>query len=390
MKTILGSLLLLVIVACTPVVPGPGLTPDRAAAYEHPSGVFSLELPPGWAVGDLSDGPQLLVTFAPPQAARVLLTAFVVHLGAPPDEAAFRGAMESYLRSPYNQSLSPVERAAMGDGSWRLTGVRHGHGESTPVNLFMQRDGAFFSALEAVVPDDPLTGALLETMLNSYRVNPAADWPVGAVEAVPQPAGTFILAGGNMAFSGLLTWTGEDGRLHVTGRVANRAPYPLDRIQVRAALYDSAGTVVAEGAGSTPVTVLLDGEYAPFEVAFDAGRPPAAVRLGLWAEAQPAVESLAAFYGPGAFDWDDRAEYDDAGQLHIRGTVWNVGSQTAHAVRAIITLFDAADQVAGYVTAGVGEGTLTAGASARFDAPVSRLGAEPTHYLVTVQGEIGP
>jgi hypothetical protein len=382
--------LLILLAACVPTVPVPAATPDLGAPYSHSSGVFSLRLPPSWSAGDLSVGPALLVTFAPPRADRVMLTVYVVRLGAPLDEGAFRTAMDAYLDAPYNESLTTLDRAAMGDGSWRVTGVRHQHGESLPVNVFMQRDGPFFSALEVVVPgNDPVTATLLERALNTYQVNAAAEWPVGVVEAIPPPPTGFILAGGNLAFSDLLTWTDEAGSFHVSGRLANRAPYPVDRVAVRATLYDAVGGVMAEQVGSTPVSVLLDGEFAPFQVQFDGRRPSAAVRLGLRAEAQQAADSLAAFYGPEFFDWEDRAEYDEAGQLHIRGTIWNLGAVTARRVQAIITIFDSSDLVAGYVALDIGDGVLDAGDSARFDAPIPPLGAEPARYLVTVQAERG-
>ncbi len=394
LKALLGGLGVVAwwLVGCSPALPGPATpTPALLQRYEHPGGVFSLQMPSSWLVADLSEGPGLLVSCTPPGAERVMLTVYVARLAATLDEAAFRQAMDAYLDATYNATLTVLERTAMGDGSWRVTGVRQAWDGSLPVNVFMQRDGPFFSALEVVVPpNDPASTALLSLVVNSYRVDETADWPVGVVEAVPQPAADLILAGGNLVFSGVRSWTDEVGRLHISGRLANRAPYPLEGIEVRATLYDSAGQAAAEQVGIPPALVLLDGEYTPFEVRFDGGRPPAAVRVGLRAMAERAVEGLRRYYGPQHFDWDDRAEYDDTGRLHIRGTVWNRGGEAAHNVQAIITFFDDADRVIGYVTAEPGEGPLAPGASTRFDVPVPRLGAEPARYLVSVQAETQP
>ncbi len=384
-------LVLLLLAACTPIPGEPAPTPDLGTLYTHPSGVLALRLPPSWSVGDLSQGAGLLVTFAPPRADRVMLTVFAVRLEAAPDESAFRAAMDAYLAAPVYQTLTIQDQAAMGDGSWRVTGLRRVQGQAIPVNVFMQRDGAFFSALEVVVPsNDPVTATLLERAINSYTVNADADWPVGSVADVPQPPENFILAGGNLAFSGLLTYADAEGHFHISGRLANRAPYAMTAVVVRGTLYDFMGAVLAEQVGHSPVTLLLDGEYAPFDIRFEGDRPSTAVRFGLRAEGQAAGGSLGGFYGPQFFDWEDRAEYDAAGQLHIRGTIWNLGEAEAGDLQAVITLFDAADRVAGYVMVDVGEGMLAAGDSARFDVPVPPLAGEPARYLLSVQGVAGP
>lgn len=386
-----GLLIAIALVGCSPVLSSPAPTPDLANRYIHPGGVFSLELPPSWSAGDLSEGPALLVMFAPPGGDRPLLTVYAVREDASLDEAAFREAMDTYLEAAYNDTLTVLDRAAMGDGSWRVTGIRHTRGEALPVNIFMQRDGAFFSALEVIVPrSDPSTMALLTVMVNSYRVNDAAEWPVGNVADVPQPPADLILTAGNLRFSGLFSWTDERGRFHVSGRLANRAPYPLQDITIGAALHDSSGRVVAEQVGAAPAAVLLDGEYTPFDVRFEEGRPSDAERLALRAGAQRADAALLDYYGPEFFEWEDRAEYDESGRLHIRGTVWNVGTETAHHVQVLVTLFDAADRVVGYAAADVEDGPLAPDASARFDVPAPPAGAEPARYLVTIQASRRP
>lgn len=385
-------LVLVILAACTPYPAVPVPTPDLGALYTHPGGVFSMRLPTSWSVSDLSEGAGLMMTFAPPRADRVMLTVCAVRLAAPLDDAAFRATMDAYLAAaPLDRALSVQDQAAMGDGSWRVTGLREMQDQLVPVNVFMQRDGAFFSVLEVVIPtNDPVTATLLERAINSYTVNPDASWPVGSVAALPQPPENFILAGGNLAFSGLLTYTDAEGHFHISGRIANRAPYAMTAVAVRGTLYDFMGTVLAEQIGSTPVTLLLDGEYAPFDIRFEGSRPSAAVRFGVRADGQVADSSQNAYYGPQFFDWEDRAEYDEAGQLHVRGTIWNLGEVEARNVQAVITLFDAADRVTGYVAVEVAEGSLAAGDSARFDAPVPPMGSEPARYLLSVQAVAGP
>ncbi len=366
----------------TPVAPiVSGLT--NLPEYVHPDGLFRLALPASWSAGDLGDGSAALVTFGP-SGSTPLLTVYAVNTGAALDEAAFQGAMEAYLAADYNAGLTVRDTSAMGDGSWRAAGVRQRGGVATPVNVFMQRDGAIFSALETAVPaGDAVQMALLTHIINSYRVDPAAAWPVGLAGQVPAVPPELILVAGNLTFSGLLTWQAPDGAWVVSGRVANRAPYALEQVTIRAALQDSLGQTLIESGGGVPVAVLPDGEYAPFTLRFDSGRPAAAFRLALAAEGRQATDALATYYGPEHFDWEDRAEYDSEGRLHILGTVWNVGDARALDVQALVTVFDPADRVAGTV-AQPAAATLDPGQSARFDAPVPVLGGDPAHYLVVM------
>ena len=378
---------LALLAACAPAGDA---VPEAPASrpYEHPSGVFGLELPPTWLVGDLSSGAVLTVTFAPPQSARPLLTVYAVRFESPLDDTAYGAAMGAYLRAPHNHSLDIIETEAMGDGSWRATAVRNAQGQARPVNIFMQRDGPYFSALEVSVPDnDAFSMALLALMTNSYRVNTAADWPVGTLTDIPAGDANLILAAGNLSFGGLLPWTDSDNRFHLTGLVANHAPYALQDVQVTARLLDGAGAVLQEQTAVVPVTVLLDGEQAPFEVAFSGGWPRLAGRYELQATGDPAGPALATFYGPAGFDWEDQAEYDEAGQLHIRGRVWHTGTVAVQDVQAVVTVYDGQDRVVGVVTHPVGEGSFAPGESWEFDVPLAALGGEPIRYQLVMIGQ---
>ncbi len=388
---VIGLVLVLVLTACGMESLQPATEPHPTRQYWHPSGVFTLPLPTSWLVGDLSDGAGLLVTFAPPGASQVQLTIYSVRLGETMDDSAFAAAIDTYLDAPHNDTLSTVERTAMGDGSWRVSGIRHVRNESHPVNVFLQRDGAFFSALEVVIPTyDDLTNAILEMAINGYEVNQEAGWPVGAVDAVPAMNENYMVSAGNLAFSGLATWVDGDGRFHVTGRIANHAPYPLEQVAVRATLYDFSGLVLGEQVSPVPGTVLLDGEYVPFDVRFDSGRPIAVTRFGLQAEAVQADASLRTFVGPGSFDWEDRAEYDDEGRLHIQGTVWNAGDAAVYNTTGVITVFDAQNQVIGYVIAEIAPGALGPGESMRFDTPLDEVGGNPARYLLALHARSQP
>lgn len=377
---------LIVLVGCAPAgdnVPAP----QASRPYTHPSGVFALDLPPTWLVGDLSSGPVLHVTFAPPDAPRPLLTVYAFRMETALDDDVFGATMGGFLRAPLNHTIDIIETTAMGDGSWRATAVRNIQGESLPVNIFMQRDGPVFSAIEVTVPgNDAFTMALLSLMTNSFSVDSTVEWPVATLVDLPGGDPNLVLAAGNLSFSSLLTWTDAGDTFHITGQVANRAPYALEAVVVTAQLLDGAGNVLEESSAAVPVDVLLDGELAPFDVQFGQGWPRVAVRYALTAEADPAGAILTTLYGPESFDWEDRAEYDEAGQLHIRGTVWNAGTLTTRDVQAVVTVFDGADRVAGVIAAPVGSGPLAPGESVRFDVPLATLGGDPIRYQLVVQG----
>lgn len=377
---------LLVLVGCGPARDVTSV-PQASRPYTHPSGVFSLDLPPTWLVGDLSSGPLLHVTFAPPDADRPLLTVYAFRLETTLDDDVFGATMGGFLRAPMNHEVDLIETTAMEDGSWRATAVRNIQGEALPVNIFMQRDGAVFSALEVTVPgNDAFNMALLSLMTNSYSVNPETEWPVGTLADLPGGETNLVLAAGNLSFDNLHTWTDNGDTFHITGQVANRAPYALERLTVTAQLLDGAGNVLEEAAAPVPVSVLLDGELAPFDVQFANGWPRVAVRYALTADADQAGAVLSTLYGPESFDWEDRAEYDEAGQLHIRGTVWNAGTVTTRDVQAVVTVFDGVDRVVGLIAAPVGDAPLAPGESMRFDVPLPALGGDPIRYQLVMQG----
>ena len=52
--------------------------PTGFVTYVHPSGVFTLDLPPEWVVNDTSDATALNVEFSPPNSPEPLISVYVV------------------------------------------------------------------------------------------------------------------------------------------------------------------------------------------------------------------------------------------------------------------------------------------------------------------------
>ena len=141
------------ILVATPVPPDANFV-----GYTHPSGVFSLRLPPDWIAGDLPDPNGVRVQFTSIEDSQAVtrLSVYVVNTGQPMTAEAFAQATNAYQppEDVAGYAWTEIERAAQRDGSRRITGVR-----TYPVlgprslNIFLQGDGAFFSALEADVTD---------------------------------------------------------------------------------------------------------------------------------------------------------------------------------------------------------------------------------------------
>ncbi|HLV36001.1 MAG TPA: hypothetical protein VKY59_12835, partial [Spirillospora sp.] len=100
----------------------PDLSPLR---YEHPSGVFAVTVPRHWPAFTQHATTLAAASFAPPGSPSPLVTLAVVNLGQPPDSSAFSDLINRYQREIRADALRYKEesRQAMGDGSWRMTGL---------------------------------------------------------------------------------------------------------------------------------------------------------------------------------------------------------------------------------------------------------------------------
>src|SRR5688572_30101936 len=129
--------------------------------YEHPTGVFSIRVPPDWIPDQLPDenGIRTQFTSVEGNERAVRLTIYVVNTGQPLTQEAFLQAVNDY-QPPNDLSGIPFTRLrdpeVMADGSVRLTGIRHYSmlGDRA-MNIFVQSSGSYFTALEADVTNIP-------------------------------------------------------------------------------------------------------------------------------------------------------------------------------------------------------------------------------------------
>lgn len=377
-----------VFVVATPLPPDAGFV-----SYAHPSGVFTLRVPPDWIAGELPDPNGVRVQFTALEGAQALtrLSVYVVNTGQPMTPEAFAQAVEGYA-PPQDLAAygwTELARTDQRDGSRRLTGIRvYPTLGPRSLNIFLQGDGAFFSALEVDVTDAPQEVLdTLATVVNTYRVNTAATLDVGVVQ---QAAAGVTSYSGVIGFNGYYTWTDRDGVFHITGEAVNTTPYPLEAVRLSGVLYDAQGRRLAEQSDILSVDVLRSGQGAPFDLRFEGGRPVNAVRYELNAAARDADYALRTYYGPENFTVaGDEAVYNAQGNLVVRGQLANTGLSAAEAVKVVVAIWDDQGRVVGAETVFISAPRLVPQEATAFEVPFYALGGSAVTYTLTVSGQVG-
>ncbi|MBN1284162.1 MAG: hypothetical protein JXB47_02060 [Anaerolineae bacterium] len=359
--------------------------------YLHPTGVFSVRLPPDWAVADLSTGDNLLVEFSPPGAARPSLTVRVRNTGAPLSIEAFEQAIGEYQAGYYGDPTiyTLQARAVQADGSWLVPALRRAGDRTLQINIFYQRNGAFFSVLEALLPDaDPDRLETLDLIVDTYAVNPGAVLVPGAPATPPPAAPPGQSATGVVGFQGLYEWTDSQGTFHINGQVVNNDSAALEFVRIAAYLFGADGTVLAEQTDFAAADVVAPGEASPFRILFAQGKPPAAVRYELHASARYTEPEGQTFYGASNFTLVDRADFNAQGHLVIGGTVANAGGSVAHYVKVTVTVFDGQGRVVATDSLFVRNRDFAPGDSADYQLTFFELGGEAVRFTSTVQASL--
>jgi hypothetical protein len=365
-------------VVFAPTPPPPDLSP---LPYRHPGGAFTAVIPRDWSVYEQNTTTLASAAFSPPGAAAPLARFAVVNTGQLVDSGLLAAAINRYQTElrPGAARYQEVSRSAMGDGSWRLVGLLHTpSGQTQPLNTFIEADGALIAVIETRLPDDPALLARLQTLINTFAIIP---------EAPLQPADISTLAyaaGGGLDFASVTTWTADDGTFYITGEIANTSGLLLADVPVRAVLRDTNSVFIAEAADSVLGHGLPPGGFAPFSLHF-ASRPPAAASYTLTLGGDGWQPASRAIIGSEALDWLDESSLDAEGRLVVSGSVTNTGSTPVNRVRAVVTVFDAAQTV---IAAGYADLTerLLPGENTAFTISIPHLGGTPANYIVSMQG----
>src|SRR5215207_3908309 len=103
------------------------LPPDLSpVAYTHPGGIFRLVAPRTWAVYEQNTTAMASASFSVPGETEPSLLFAVMNPGIELNSASFGELISQYQTQvrPDIDRYSELSRQAMGDGSWRMTGLR--------------------------------------------------------------------------------------------------------------------------------------------------------------------------------------------------------------------------------------------------------------------------
>lgn len=367
-------------VVFAPTPAPPDLSP---LLYQHPGGAFSLQIPRNWSVYVQNLSTLAAAAFAPPDADEPLLAVSVINLGEPLDTNTFAAFIDQYQSQirPDMGRYTEQNQQAMGDGSWRITGLRQTTGGTTQaLNTFIERSGAFVAVIEVVLPADPGQQAALQTILNTFRIHETASLAAASISTLTFASET------RLEVLHVATWTTPEGVFFITGEVANYSGEAVANLPVRAVLRTHDDLAVAEAVDVVMGHSLPPGGFAPFSLRFGQGQPAmtGTYELFVGGEAwQPAP--VGQVYGQESLAWTDESEIDGR-QLIISGTVSNTSGDTIRALQVVVTVFDAAQNViaAGFSPLAVPQ--LAPGESADFQHIIAEMGGQPANYIVTIQG----
>ncbi len=367
------------------VVFAPTPLPPEAAPipYEHPSGAFTLLLPRTWALHEQATAAVASASFTAPNSEMPIVHVQVVNLGrtiAPNELSTLIDQYQTQYRRDASR-YTEQSRTAMGDGSWRLTGLRTTpSGDTQQVNTFIVAQGNLLAAIEVTLPSETRLRTHTETILNTFILGETADLPVGDLAALSNTSPLPV------EITNVSTWVTAEGVFFVTGEVTNFSEEAAGRIPVRAQLLTAEGSVVADASDAVMGYGIEPGGFAPFAIRFGQGQPVNAMQYSvtLGSDTYTPPQDLVILSTP-TLEWTDETQVTPDDDLFILGEVTNTGDAPVQAPRALATIFDASGRVIGAGFAEADADVLTSDESAGFTILVGDLGGEAANYVVSVQ-----
>lgn len=386
MKLLFAIMSLLILSACSggAVVFAPTAVPPEVAPteYSHPSGAFSLLLPRTWTLFEQTTSLIASATFAPPNSDTPLVQIATINLGS-----QIAGDELGELMNQYQSQIRPditryteQSRQAMGDGSWRITGLRQSPADETQqINTFIQANGSLLSVLEITLPLDATLQSQIQTIINTFSLADTADLPVSELSILAN------MSQSQIQIVNLSTWTTANGIFYVTGEVSNSGDLAIAELPVRAQLQTQGGESVADAVDVVMGYAIESGGFAPFSIRFGQGQPDNATRYTVSLGSEDYSQQTATVVGFPTLQWTDETQTTQDGAIFVTGTVTNTGEDGVLSPRAIVTLFDEGGRVIGAAFADADMTSLAEGETANFNVLISELGGVPANYVVNVQ-----
>jgi hypothetical protein len=353
--------------------------------FQHPSGSFSLDVPDDWAIYAHDSSSLAAAFFTPPGAAAPALEVAAINLGNTAAGESLSSLISDYVEilQSTGSAYSEQDRQQLPDGSWRITGIRSNvGGEPQAINMFIMQQDTILSVANIILTEDTNVQSKLERAVNSLSLAPASTLSSAPLD---------ILASfnpGPVTVTNAFSWSTPEGIYFVTGEVTNTGIQPVTSVPVHARLLTPEGETTDEASDTTMGLQIAPGQFAPFSLRFGQGLPDGTSTFVLtlgseeWRSSMTDTPSMATE----SLTWDSSSSVTTEGHLVISGTVTNMGETRVEDIIAIITVFDAKENViaAGFVP--VDEPTLAAGESSTFTIRVSEMGNSPENFIVDVQG----
>jgi hypothetical protein len=383
---VLLLLVVIVMAGCTEgaVVFAPTPLPPEIApsSYEHPSGAFRILLPRTWSLYEQATPSFAAASFAPPNSTAPAVQVYVVNFGRAIATEELGTLMDLYQRQfrPDVARYTEQDRQAMGDGSWRLAGVRQTpSGATQEVNTFIQRNGTLLAIIETVLPADAALRSQVQTFINTFELRTEADLPAADL-SVFSTASAIEVEVVNVS-----TWTTLDGVFFITGEVANHSESHIAGLPVRAILKTADGSPVADAIDTVMGHAIEPGGFAPFGIRFGQGQPVNALiyTVILGSENYQPVD-MGVISAP-VLTWTDEIQYTPDNDLFITGIIANRGAVDVKTPRAVATVFDEQGRVIGAGFADADMAVLPANSESPYTILISDLGGTAANYIVHVQ-----
>jgi hypothetical protein len=243
------------------------------------------------------------------------------------------------------------------------TMLRPGAAYNYRVTQFEPGQEVVLAQVNAVTPNDPSTPS---------RPNPPAVEVTPAPTALPPDTVLLGLLSDNSVTDNFETMT-------IVGEVRNDANLHVGQAKIMVTFYDAAGSINGTATGETILDVLSPGEVSPFAITLE--RPAGMVSYSLRAVARPAAPKLT----PQLAVVETRRYEDEAGFLHIKGTIENVGTLEAKRARVAVIIYEGNGQIINAGLAASTPATLLPGAKAAYEVAFSSYNGYAIHKVIAFE-----